>query len=90
MADRTYHDTGSVNAGIRYAAASPALNDNADLAYPCRAVYVGTIGDLKVTMIDGGTVTLQNLAPGIWHPMAVRRIFATGTDIPVGDIVLGY
>ncbi|WP_240421651.1 spike base protein, RCAP_Rcc01079 family [Paenibacillus periandrae] len=42
-------------------------------------VYVGADGDLKVDMADGTTVTFTALPAGVFHPLAVKRIHATGT-----------
>jgi len=43
-----------------------------------RAIYVGVAGDLKVDMIDSGTVTFLNLPVGL-YPLRVRKIYTTGT-----------
>jgi len=52
-------------------------SDTDDLTLVSRAVYVGTPGTLRVTMRDGGDVTL-NAGQG-WHPIRVSRIWSTGT-----------
>lgn len=54
-------------------------NDSTDLANVCRAIWVGTAGDLKVTTVGGDTVTFPALTQG-WHPLMVSRIWATGTS----------
>ena len=56
-------------------------SDGSDLTgEPFFAVYVGTGGDLKVDMADGGSpVTLANVASGQLLPIMVERIYATGT-----------
>jgi hypothetical protein len=56
-------------------------SDGSDLTgEPFFAVYVGTGGDLKVDMSDGGSaVTLSNVASGQLIPIMVERIYATGT-----------
>lgn len=43
-----------------------------------RAIYVGTTGDVKVTLIDGGTGTYHNVPVGRWS-MLVTKIWKTGT-----------
>lgn len=44
-----------------------------------RAIYVGgTAGALKVDMADGTTVTLT-VPTGIYLPIAVKKVYATGT-----------
>lgn len=64
----------SVNSG---AAVTP--NDNADLARYTRAIFVGVSGNVKLDLTDGSTVTLNAMAAGVLHHIAVRRIYATGT-----------
>ena len=56
-------------------------SDGSDLSgEPFFAVYVGTGGDLKVDMSDGGSaVTLSNVASGQLLPIMVERIYSTGT-----------
>lgn len=29
---------------------------------------------------DSGAVTIPNMQPGIWHPMQVKQVLATGTE----------
>lgn len=46
-----------------------------------RAIYQETTGDVTVDLALGGTnVTIPGLVGGIWHPMAVTRVYDTGTD----------
>ena len=56
-------------------------SDGSDLSgEPYYAVWVGTGGDLKVDMADGGAaVTLSNCASGQLIPIMVERIYATDT-----------
>ena len=56
-------------------------SDGSDLSgEPYFAVWVGTGGNLKVDMADGGSaVTLNNCASGQLIPIMVERIYATGT-----------
>ena len=56
-------------------------SDGSDLSgEPFYAVYVGTGGNLKVDMADGGSaVTLSNVASGQLLPIMVERIYSTGT-----------
>ncbi len=54
--------------------------DNAaDLARACRGILVGVAGNVKITTLDGTDVVLPSLAAGVCHPIAAKRIFATGT-----------
>lgn len=65
---------------------SPATNAEAvtphntnELNYVTRAVYVGTGGDLKVTMADSGTVTFADVPSGTTLAIRCKVIWATGT-----------
>lgn len=61
-------------------AATVTPNDSTDLAKGrTKGVYVGTAGDLAVTMNDGTNVTFSGLAAGVVHYISVSRIKATGT-----------
>jgi hypothetical protein len=55
---------------------------------PCRGIYVGTAGHVKVTLAGGNTVTLKNLAAGMWHAMLITRVWAA--SLTAADIFLGY
>lgn len=64
-------------------------NDSVDLSEGvCRSIYVGSSGALAVQYENGQTDTLVNFAAGIWHPMRVIRVLATGTTAT--DIHVGY
>ncbi len=68
---------------------SITTDDSNDLAAsPCRSIYCGVSGDIKITTPSGEDVTLVGVAAGIWHPMMARRIWATGTDAT--NIFAGY
>jgi len=56
-------------------------SDSSDLPTATRALYVGTSGDLRVTMLSGSVVTLTG-APVGWHPLRVTRVWQTGTTAP--------
>lgn len=56
------------------------LSDSVDLTNgPARALLVAAEGNVKVNYRTGVTDTVF-LAAGIWHPMAVSRVWSTGTD----------
>lgn len=55
------------------------LSDSEDLTYPCRGFRVGTGGNVKVTKIDGTTVTISGMLAGEYFPGWVTRIWSTGT-----------
>ena len=56
-------------------------NDGADLTdTPTRGIYVGVSGDLAVVGEENAaSVVLVGIAAGIIHPIAVKRVLATGT-----------
>lgn len=55
-------------------------DDDNDLPYPIRAVYVGTGGDLTVILQDDtAEVTLANVLGGSCLPLQIKRVLATGT-----------
>lgn len=64
-------------------------DDANDLAYATTAIYVGVEGDVKVDMAGEGTgIVLKGLAAGMWHPIAVTKVYATGTTAT--DILGAY
>ena len=54
-------------------------SDTNDLLVLTRGLYVGVSGDVKVTCMAGNVTTLVGLAAGVFHPIRVRRVWATGT-----------
>lgn len=54
-------------------------NNSADLTDYTRGIYIGATGTLKVDMVTGGTVTFVDPAPGVIHPLRVKRVYNTGT-----------
>ncbi|AXV15126.1 hypothetical protein CYG48_05075 [Neorhizobium sp. SOG26] len=58
-------------------AAAVTPNDNTDLTYTTRGLYVGVAGNISVVMAGGETVTIP-VQPGL-HPLSVSRVRATGT-----------
>jgi hypothetical protein len=60
-------------------------SDSVELDEWTRGIYVGTGGDLKVTLTAGQVVTFKNLAGGIVHPICARLVWAT--DTTASDIV---
>ena len=62
-------------------AAAVTPNDSADLPNFARMLYVGVGGstkDIKVTTLNGDTVTLKNVPTGILMVQA-RRVWSAGT-----------
>ena len=54
-------------------------SDSTDLVTVTRAVYVGTGGNMKVTMQDSGTVLFTGVPSGTTLPIRVSRIWNTTT-----------
>jgi hypothetical protein len=50
-----------------------------DLTYLTKGIWVGHIGDLKVTMAGGETVTFTAVPSGTYLPISVSRIWADST-----------
>lgn len=72
---------------FRAAAVTP--DDDTDLdPYPTRCLWVGVSGSVHVTLAGGHEVTFQSVAAGMWHPMMVRRVHATGTTAT--GIIVGW
>lgn len=64
-------------------------HDSNEITTGCRALYVGTAGDVSVILKgDTSAVLLKNLAAGVWHPMQVKVVQATG--LTAADVVAGY
>ena len=59
--------------------ASVTPNDSVDLTKSSRALYVGVAGDIKITTVQGDTVTFVGVLSGTILPIRVQRVFATGT-----------
>lgn len=55
-------------------------DDDADLIYPTRALYVGTGGNINLLLWDDSDpVILTNVLGGSCLPLNVKRIYATDT-----------
>lgn len=59
-------------------------NDSVDLPVVSRAIYIGSTGDLHVTLLSGEVITFKNMLAG-WHRIRVSRIWSTNTT--ASDIV---
>lgn len=63
-------------------AADVTPNDSADIGNaPCRGLYIGVTGDVRVTlagMADGAHVTFANVPVG-FAPLQAKRVWSTGT-----------
>lgn len=49
-------------------------------AQPTRAVYVGGVGNVAVTYLDGTTDTLLAVPTGTMLPISVTQVLSTGTS----------
>jgi hypothetical protein len=59
-------------------------NDSTNLPYyatlgSTAGLYVGVSGDVKVVTDGDTTITFTALAAGVFHPIAVKQVFATDT-----------
>ncbi len=54
-------------------------HDSNELTHVTRAICVAAAGDVAVVMHDGSTITLPALQAGVFYPIRVRTIKATGT-----------
>ena len=59
-------------------------NDDVDLETPTRTIFLGCPGTIKYTMVGGDT--RERLLPAGYHPLKIKKVFATGTDIPQSDL----
>jgi hypothetical protein len=70
-------------------AAAVVPNDGADLAKgTTKGLYLGVSGDVKITLSSGSIVAFKGLSSGVIHPIAVKRVHATGTTAT--DILAVY
>lgn len=59
-------------------AADITPHDTNNLGNGCRAIWVGTAGNVKVTTVQDDTVTFQNVPVG-WLPVRAKIVWSTGT-----------
>ena len=71
------HDPNTTDTSPGRHAQNVTPNDGVDLIYVSRALYLGTAGNVNVTLMDGTTIVLA-LGTG-WHPLRVTRVLATST-----------
>lgn len=82
---------GASFAADKFATYQPALNgpmaggfavtksDATVFSQPTRAVWVGGVGDLAVTYLDGTTDILQSVPAGTMLSIRVKQVLSTGT-----------
>ena len=66
-----------VSSAQSVAAVTPS--DSVDLTTNARALYIGGTGAVKVTTVAGDAVTFSAAQAGSILPIAVRRVWSTGT-----------
>jgi hypothetical protein len=54
-------------------------SDSVDLTKVCRALHIGTGGDVVVITKGGTTLPLGNIASGTLYPIRASRVKSTGT-----------
>ena len=54
-------------------------NDTEDLGHATRGLYVGNAGNIRVKMVSGDVVTLENVQSGVTYPLRVAQVLASGT-----------
>ena len=53
-------------------------DDDDELAFYCRSLYIGIAGDVAVQFVEGNTMTFTNVPVGIL-PVSVKKVLDTGT-----------
>jgi len=71
-----------------FGGAAVTPSDSANLSTYARALYVGVGGDLKVTLLNGGTVEFRNIPSGSVIPAAVTKVFATGQTSTIASAIV--
>jgi hypothetical protein len=54
-----------------------------------RGLWIGGTGNLKVTMLDGGDVTLEAIPAGTHIPVAISKAWSTGSTASATLKVIG-
>lgn len=60
-------------------AAAVTPSDSTVFPKSTKGLYVGVSGNVAVVLEGGSSVTFNNLASGIIHPIAVKQVKSTGT-----------
>jgi hypothetical protein len=66
--------------GVATGGSAVTPSDTQDLAFVARSLYVGGMGDVKVKTANGDEITFASVPGGTWLPVAVTRVYATGTS----------
>ncbi len=60
-------------------------NDSDELAQTTRGIWVGTAGNLRVTLYNGDDVTLKSIQAGTLLPLGAKKVWST--DTTAADLV---
>ncbi len=72
------------------------ISDTADLQRGAsNGVYLNEAGDLTLSLKEMNPdrdekITWKNISPGIVHPLRIKRIWETGTDLTEDEIIILY
>ena len=69
-----------------------ALSDTVDLKTHAIGLMLNTAGAIKVMTRSGAIrpIASGELALNVWHPMRIRRVYATDTTLTATQFRLGY
>lgn len=59
-----------------------------DVLGPCNALYIGVTGNITIVTPEGQDQLYENLAAGVYHPIAATKVKSTGTTAT--KIVAGW
>jgi hypothetical protein len=83
-----YANIGSDILGPACNAYAVVASDTADLPFACKALYVGTTGDVTLVTIGGDTVKYVGVPGGSYLFVRAARVKTTGTT--ASNIVAEY
>lgn len=95
MSVRTQVATDSRTADKAYVADGTlgALSDSKNLRRAALGLMIHAAGTVRVTLeeqTDGAYVDMPALAVGVVHPLAIKRLWSTGTSVAAANIQLFY
>lgn len=79
LIEATSSDQGEMNLSSGDVLAVTVADDDSEDFSVCRALYVGTGGNVKVLTEQGQTVTFVNVSDGFVLPVRCTRVFDTDT-----------
>ncbi|MEM9969497.1 MAG: hypothetical protein AAF762_00140 [Pseudomonadota bacterium] len=71
------HAVGLTSPAQRAEAITP--DNGSDLTTVTRALFVGQSGNVRVRTAEGDVITFANMQGGVFYPIRVAQVFATGT-----------